>query len=450
MALGGLPVLGEVERSIRPDELFFSTTDKRGLIRSGNSVFVRISGYSLEELTGAPHNIVRHPEMPAGVFRLMWDRLLAGRPVGAYVLNLAKDGGHYWVFATMTPTSDGFLSVRVAPADPLFLKVQQVYRYVSAAERRAAEQDGLGRREVALVGLRTLEGLLDELGFRSHDEFLAEALAGEVAARGRMCASYARPHARGPIRQVLAGAEALEGQLTELVRLLDDYRMFSERLARASGEVLQVARRLHRAVAAARTASQRVAATTPVLSNVAEVMAGPMASAVAALEGLSPRLADLRENVTDLRFRIALASLHTDMIASFAAEVVDGEAPPTSLREVPLLCDAVQDSVLEMSARAGQVNGTLREIVAGIAEAADRMLVFQRFLGQWRILVGRHRAQQVLGELVEPIDEELVASWNAMEMLRSLGEEFERSAVPFDVAALQTQVAKIRAEVVEP
>ncbi|MEV5412378.1 PAS domain-containing protein [Thermopolyspora sp. NPDC052614] len=449
MTLGNLTAPGDLERSIRPDELFFSTTDNHGRIRTGNSVFVRISGYSMEELTGAPHSIVRHPEMPAGVFRLMWDRLLAGRPVGAYVLNRAKDGGHYWVFATMTPSADGFLSVRVAPAGPLFAKIQQAYRYVLAAERHAAEHEGLSRREVAHIGLRTLEGLLDELGFGSHDEFLAEALTGEVTARGRICAAYARPHARGPIRQVLAGAEALEGMLAGLVLLLDDYRMFSERLAHASGQVLDVARRLDRAVAAAQTASRMVAATTPVLGNVAEVMAGPMSSAVAALERLSPRLADLRENVTDLRFRIALASLHTDMIASFAAEVVDGEAPPTSLREVPLLCDAVQDSVLDMSARAGQVNGTLREIIGGIAEAGERLLVFQRFLGQWRILVGRHRAQRTLGDLVQPIDEELFASWNAMDMLRKLGEEFRRAVVPFDVAALQSHVARIRAEVIE-
>ena len=84
MTLGGLIESRDVEQLIRPDELFFSTTDRQGRIRTGNSVFVRISGFSLTELSGAPHNIVRHPEMPAGVFRLVWDRLLLGRPVGAY------------------------------------------------------------------------------------------------------------------------------------------------------------------------------------------------------------------------------------------------------------------------------------------------------------------------------------------------------------------------------
>jgi len=176
------------------------------------------------------------------------------------------------------------------------------------------------------------------------------------------------------------------------------------------------------------------------------VMAGPMAGAVVALERLVPSLAKLRDDITDLRFRIALASVHNDMIASFAAEVVDGKAPATALREVPLLCDAVRESALEMSARASQVNGALQEIKATIAEAGDRLLAFQRFLGQWRILVMRRRAQHMLGDLLGTIDQEFSAFSRAMDMLRTLEEEFERSMVPFEVDELEAQVARIRAE----
>ncbi len=442
----GLIDSNDVEQLIRPDELFFSTTDRRGRIRTGNSVFVRISGYSLEELSGAPHNIVRHPEMPAGVFRLVWDRLLAGRPVGSYVLNRAKNGSRYWVFATMTPSGDGFLSVRVAPLGPLYEKVKEVYRYVNAAERYAAEQ-GLDRRQVAMHGLRALEQALGELGFTSHEEFLADALSGEVAARDRLASSnYARPNARGSLRQVLAGAQALESLLSGLVGLLERYREFGDRLASTSERVLDVARRLDGAVATAQRASAMVAETAPVLGNVAQVMAGPMAGAVVALERLVPSLAKLRDDITDLRFRIALASVHNDMIASFAAEVVDGKAPATALREVPLLCDAVRESALEMSARASQVNGALQEIKATIAEAGDRLLAFQRFLGQWRILVMRRRAQHMLGDLLGTIDQEFSAFSRAMDMLRTLEEEFERSMVPFEVDELEAQVARIRSE----
>jgi PAS domain-containing protein len=152
MELDRVRVPSGVEQFIEADELFFSTTDRRGLIRSGNSVFVRVSRFPLDELVGAPHNIVRHPDMPAGVFRLMWDRLLAGRPAGAYVRNMARDGSAYWVFATMTPLGDGFLSVRLAPRAELFRAVRQVYKLVAEAEREAAARPGTDRREVARIG----------------------------------------------------------------------------------------------------------------------------------------------------------------------------------------------------------------------------------------------------------------------------------------------------------
>lgn len=62
-------------------ELFFSTTDAKGLIVSGNEVFVRVSGWSHDELLGAPHNIIRHPDMPRVVFQLLWSYLAEARPI---------------------------------------------------------------------------------------------------------------------------------------------------------------------------------------------------------------------------------------------------------------------------------------------------------------------------------------------------------------------------------
>ncbi|MDI9581854.1 MAG: PAS domain S-box protein, partial [Thermobispora sp.] len=219
MSLQRVAVPNGVEQKVGADELFFSTTDRQGRIRSGNSVFARISQFSIEELVGSPHNIVRHPEMPAGVFRLIWDRLYADRPVGTYVKNLARDGSSYWVFATVTPLgTDGYLSVRMAPRTPLFTTVQRIYEYVLEAEREAAERDGLNRREVARLGKERLEEMLRRLGFHSHDEFLAEALSGEVAARGRMASgTYARPWAEGAIAEVLSSSGALEEILASLL-----------------------------------------------------------------------------------------------------------------------------------------------------------------------------------------------------------------------------------------
>ncbi len=90
---------GDLEVPFDFDELFFSRTDKRGKIRSGNSVFHRISRFEWDELLGKPHNVIRHPDMPRGVFWLMWERIRRGLPTSAYVKNRAKDGRHYWVYA---------------------------------------------------------------------------------------------------------------------------------------------------------------------------------------------------------------------------------------------------------------------------------------------------------------------------------------------------------------
>lgn len=428
------------ERIIRTDELFFSTTDRRGVIRSGNSVFVRVSGFSADELIGSPHNLVRHPGMPAGVFRLMWERLLAGRPAGVYVRNRTKDGGFYWVFATVTPYADGFLSVRMAPRAALFEQVKGMYEEVADAEV------GENRREAARAGQEQFELLLEKLGFGSHDAFLTEALTAEIAARGRLASgAYARPRARGPIAEVLGASAELDTALSGVVDLLERYRSFSEGLAHASTRVLAVARRLDVAVATARHASARVAGTTPILRNVAEVMATPAREATAALERLAPVLTELRALVAELRLRIAMASLHNDMIAAFAAEVVDGVAPSSSLADVPLLCDTVSESVLSTADGARRVNRALREAVVLTAEASERLEKFRAFLGQWRILTLRHRAGDALRRPVRAIDEELQAGWEGVDTLRALGEEFEATMVPLDVDALAGQVARIRA-----
>jgi len=408
-------------------------------------VFVRISRYPADELIGAPHSIVRHPDMPGGAYRLMWDRLLQGRPMGAFVQNLAKDGSHYWVFATVTPLGDGFLSVRMAPRSALIEPARQLYLQVRAAERDAMRKDGLDRRSAAALGAHLIEEGLRSLGFATYDDFVLEALPAEIASRSRLVtASYARPWLRGPVAGLLAASVTLDVQLCEHVERLEGYRVLSDRLLAAATRVLEVARRLDRSVSAAQRASGQVADTAPVLLNVANVMAQPMHITVTALERLAPRLTELRADIASLRFRIALASLHNDMVAAFAAEVADGVAPANSLHEVPLLCDAVHDGVVDMARTARSVNGDLADVAQLVSEAGERLDEFRRFLGQWRILVLRNRAAAALGDLLRPIDEEISSGHQGIELLRTLGEQCRSATVPLDVAALEAQVGRIR------
>ena len=123
------------------NEIIVSKTDLRGIITYANPVFVRVSGYSVTELVGSPHNLVRHPDMPRCVFHLLWERLKAGHEVFAYVNNLARSGDHYWVFAHVTPSFDpsgnvvGYHSSRRVPYPDALSKVKELYAQLLKAEK---------------------------------------------------------------------------------------------------------------------------------------------------------------------------------------------------------------------------------------------------------------------------------------------------------------------------
>ncbi len=82
---------------LSPKKYIVSKTNKQGCIEYGNDYFVEVSGYTEAELIGQPHSIIRHPDMPKLIFKMMWERVLRGQSIFAVVKNLAKDGRYYWV-----------------------------------------------------------------------------------------------------------------------------------------------------------------------------------------------------------------------------------------------------------------------------------------------------------------------------------------------------------------
>ncbi|MHC4894194.1 MAG: PAS domain-containing protein [Planctomycetota bacterium] len=160
------------ERVLPEDELIVSKTDPSGVIRYANRTFCDLAGYSEEELLGAPHSIVRHPAMPRAVFAHLWSELEAGREVFAYVVNLAKDGDHYWVLAHVTPTfgDDGGLeayhSTRRHPSETAVVVMEDLYGRMCAAERRA----GPGPSGIE-AGVAVLESDLAEAGL-TYEQFI--------------------------------------------------------------------------------------------------------------------------------------------------------------------------------------------------------------------------------------------------------------------------------------
>ena len=162
-----------VERVMREDDFIVSKTDLKGRITYGNRIFIEFSGYSEAELLGAQHNIIRHPDMPRGVFQLLWDTIQAGRECHAYVKNMAKDGSFYWVFANVTSSYDeqgqliGYFSVRRKPKASGLATASDLYRVMLEAEARA------GPREAIAASTKILTDLLAEKGLSYEELILA-------------------------------------------------------------------------------------------------------------------------------------------------------------------------------------------------------------------------------------------------------------------------------------
>jgi PAS domain S-box-containing protein len=160
-----------VEKVMREDDFIVSKTDLKGRITYGNRIFIEFSGYSEQELLGAQHNIIRHPDMPRAVFKLLWDTIQAKRECNAYVKNMAKDGSFYWVFANVTPSFDrdgnitGFFSVRRKPRASGVKTASGLYRAMLEAEQRA------GARDAIAASTKILTDLLAEKGM-SYDELV--------------------------------------------------------------------------------------------------------------------------------------------------------------------------------------------------------------------------------------------------------------------------------------
>lgn len=129
------------ELILDPHDTIQSRTDARGVITFANPTFARISGYSREELVGAPHSIVRHPGMPRSVFYAMWQTVQSGEEFFGFVLNRCKNGDSYWVFARVAPhrNSQGeinaFSSVRIMPKRAAVAEWSKVYERVLSVEQ---------------------------------------------------------------------------------------------------------------------------------------------------------------------------------------------------------------------------------------------------------------------------------------------------------------------------
>jgi PAS domain S-box-containing protein len=161
-----------IESPYTVDELIVTKTDLKGRITYANDVFLRLSKYPTGEVIGAPHSLIRHPSMPRCIFKMLWDSIQAKKEIFAYVVNLAQNGDHYWVFAHVTPTLDaqqnviGFHSNRRKPEPAQVERIKSIYqKLVTEEDRHADRKEGLKRSYEMLMGMLKEKGL-------EYDEFV--------------------------------------------------------------------------------------------------------------------------------------------------------------------------------------------------------------------------------------------------------------------------------------
>ncbi len=156
------------ERFMREQDFIVSKTDLTGRIVYGNEIFIEFSGYEEDELLGSQHNIVRHPDMPRAVFKLLWDYLAEDKEIFAFVKNMSKDGGFYWVFTHVAPMKDknkqkvGYTSVRRMPNRKAIPIVSEVYKLMLEAEKNAGAKDAIAASTDILLSVLKDKGMTYE------------------------------------------------------------------------------------------------------------------------------------------------------------------------------------------------------------------------------------------------------------------------------------------------
>lgn len=163
------PTLNELV--MRDNDFIVSKTNTKGILTYANRIFIEFSKYSEYELIGKQHNIIRHPDMPRGVFKLLWDTVTQKQEIFAYVKNMAKDGSFYWVLANVTPSYNkqgdliGYYSVRRKPKPESIEIISELYRTMLEVEKKA------GSKHAVEASLELVSNILSEKGV-SYEEFV--------------------------------------------------------------------------------------------------------------------------------------------------------------------------------------------------------------------------------------------------------------------------------------
>jgi len=430
------------------NDMFFSTTDERGVIQESNNVFIRLSRYSRDQLAGAPHNIIRHPCMPGGAFYAMWNTLHAGKPFVAYVHNLAKDGSQYDVLATVTPLkAGGYLSVRMrACCTDIFNAASSIYEQVRELEDGYISQ-GCNRREAAEKGAGNIIEKLNNAGFPSYDEFQWTVLPAEVMRREAQVDGKPprRDTATGELRIIHDAVHSVYDELNQWMEELERLGELSTQLKNAGEKINQELDTTGRLTAQIEVLNRESGARYEDILMPLRVWVQMRGIISAKIVNVVDGIAALDRTGAETRFGVALARLQTTMMANFVAELIDGEADEHSAASICMLAQAIRDGVEAMQGQTMEHRRQAEAVETAIKSVISLMEIPQQLITDWQA-VSQRQLPSDLTELLRLVSGSIEGATIAIANLKELVTNIGQLSRGFDISTIIGKIDQVERE----
>ncbi|MDR9468965.1 PAS domain-containing protein [Marinospirillum sp.] len=381
----------DTEYPLSERSVIISHTDAQGKITYVNDDFIHFAGFSEQELLGQPHNIIRHPDMPAEVFRDAWATLKQGRAWQGIIKNRCKDGGHYWVKANMNPDGQGgFMSVRLKPSTEEIQQASQLYRQMQNGRKIRFHLGHvitpgflarIGRyfgnldfpRKAMLLYLVSFLGMALAAFF----EILASSdpapllrlvtLMGGVGVTGLLLLWYLVNKQLGRLQQLSHIAlEIGKGNLRTETPLgkSDAIGQVFNAMQTMRNRLYEIAFQFNRSSSSLNSSADELVASSQQTAEGAQEQSQAAASMAAALEELSASVEQIGENAKAAHE----ASTQAGEVANSGARAVND-----STQEIASIADAVRESSEELEELDGLSDqiGSIVETIRGIAEQTN-------------------------------------------------------------------------------